>query len=135
MGTAKIRTMKKFLIAVLLVLAISTGYSQTQFREIYNQTALVDKDNKLTRAFGENIFIFNYGSEPVIKLYMYDGSVRMFDQITDRKYGTTEGGMTFHYARYEERSQHFTVTVQLFDDEQYGVRLVFSDGQTIQFIP
>ena len=127
--------MKKFLIAVLLVLAISTGYSQTQFREIYNQTALVDKDNKLTRAFGENIFIFNYGSEPVIKLYMYDGSVRMFDQITDRKYGTTEGGMTFHYARYEERSQHFTVTVQLFDDEQYGVRLVFSDGQTIQFIP
>jgi hypothetical protein len=127
--------MKKFLIAVLLVLAISTGYSQTQFREIYNQTALVDKDNKLTRKFGENIFIFNYGSEPVIKLYMYDGSVRMFDQITDRKYGTTEGGMTFHYARYEERSQHFTVTVQLFDDKQYGVRLVFSDGQTIQFIP
>lgn len=127
--------MKKFLIAVLLVLAISTGYSQTQFREIYNQTALVDKDNKLTRKFGENIFIFNYGSEPVIKLYMYDGSVRMFDQITDRKYGKTEGGMTFHYARYEERSQHFTVTVQLFDDRQYGVRLVFSDGQTIQFIP
>ena len=127
--------MKKILIVLLLVLAVSTGYSQTQFREIYSQTALVDKDNKLTRKFGENIFIFNYGSEPVIKLYMYDGSVRMFDQITDRKYGTTEGGMTFHYARYEERSQHFTVTVQLFDDKQYGVRLVFSDGQTIQFIP
>ena len=126
--------MKKILIALLLVLAVSTGYSQTQFREIYSQSALVDKDNKVTRKVGENIFIFNYGSEPVIKLYMYDGSVRMFDQITDREYGKTVGGMTFHYAKYEERSQHFTVLVQLFDDRQYGVRLVFTDGQTIQFI-
>jgi hypothetical protein len=127
--------MKRLLVVLLLVLAVSTGYSQTQFREVYSQTAIVDKDSKVTRKFGENIFIFNYGSEPVIKLYLYDGSIRIFDQITDRGYDKTEGGMAFHYAKYKERSKYFIVTVQLFDDKQYGARLVFSDGQTIQFIP
>lgn len=127
--------MKKLLVVLLLVLAVSTGYSQTQFRVDYSEVAIKDKDEKVTRRAVENTIFFNYGNKPVIKMYLNDGSVRTFIQITDRENGVTEGGMVFSYAKYEEQSSNLTILLQLFSDRQYGARLVFKDGQTIQFIP
>ena len=126
--------MKRLLVVLLLVLAVSTGYSQTQFSEVYSEIAVRDKENVVTRKVVENIIVFNYGNEPVVKMHLNDGSIRIFDQITNRESGSTEGGMTFTSAIYEERDRHFRIRLQLFNDRQYGVRLVFTDGQTIQFI-
>jgi hypothetical protein len=127
--------MKKLLVVLILVLAVSTGYSQKQFRVIYNEVALTDKDQKVIRKFGENTIFFNYGNEPIVKIYLNDGSTRVFTQLTDSAEGKTEGGMEFTYAEYEENSEHFHVLLQLFTEKKYGARLVFEGGQTIQFIP
>ena len=127
--------MKRLLVVLLLVLTVSIGYSQTQFRVVYNEVALTDKNEKVTRRFGENIIFFNYGNESMVKIYLNDGTTRLFTQVTDRAEGKTSGGMEFEYAYYEEKSEHFQLMIQLFTDRQYGARLVLEDGQTIQFIP
>ena len=69
-----------------------------QFRRVYSEIAII-KDNKVSRAESENVIFFNYGNEAVIKIYMADGSVRYFDQVTDRDEGSTYGGMAFEIGR------------------------------------
>jgi hypothetical protein len=127
--------MKKLLILVLLVISVSTGYAQKQFRVIYNEVVVTNKDNKVTRKAVENIIFYNYGNEPIVKMYFNDGSVKMFNQITETAYDKTDDGVAFSYAQYEEQSTNFTMLLQLFYETKYGARLVFKDGQTIQFIP
>lgn len=127
--------MKRLLVVLLLVLAVSTGYSQEQFRRIYSQVVLTDKDSKVTKKIAQNTVIFNYGNKPIVKLLLNDGTTRMLTQTSDREYGTTDGGVSYESAMYEEKTEHFYALLQLFDEEQYGVRLIFDGGQTIQFIP
>jgi hypothetical protein len=103
-----------------------------QFRRVYSEIALV-RNNKVSRAEAQNTIFFNYGNEAVIKIYMADGSVKYFDQTTDRDEGSTYGGMAFGSAMYVDRTSNLTVFVQLFEDRQYGVRLIFKNGDMIQF--
>lgn len=127
--------MKKLLTLVLLILAVSTGYSQKQFSEVYSEVVITDKNNVATRKAVENIIVFNYGDAPVVKMYLNDGSVRIFDKIINGESGNTEDGVAFVSAVYQERSRSFWVRIQLFNEKKYGSRIIFSDGQTIQFIP
>jgi hypothetical protein len=126
--------MKKIILFLMLVLAINTMSAQQpqQFRRVYSEIAVI-KDNKVSRAEAQNTIFFNYGNEAVIKIYMADGSVRYFDQTTDRDEGSTYGGMAFGSAMYKDRTYGLTVFVQLFEDRQYGVRFIFKNGDMIQF--
>lgn len=126
--------MKKIILFLLLYFSISTMSAQPpqQFRRVYSEIAVI-KDNKVSRAIAENTIFFNYGNEAVIKIYMADGSVRYFDQTTDRDEGSTYGGMAFNSAMYKDRTHGLTVFVQLFEDRRYGVRFIFKNGDMIQF--
>ena len=127
--------MKKLILFLLLILTINTTFAQEipqQFRRVYSGIA-VTEDDKVSRADAQNIIIFNYDNEGVIKIYMADGSVRYFDQISERVEGSTEGGMGYNGAMYKDRNRDMAVFVQLFEDRQYGVRLIFNNGDMIQF--
>ena len=126
--------MKKLLFIVLLIFTITTGYSQQQFREKYSELVLVDK-GEVTRDTGENIIFYNYANTNAIKIYLHKGAVMFFDKISSVERGATEGGMTYSTALYKERDTKFIVRVQLFDEDQYGVRFVFSKDKSLQFIP
>jgi hypothetical protein len=126
--------MKKVILFLMLVLTINTMSAQEpqQFRRVYSEIAVI-KNNKVSRAEAQNTIFFNYGNEAVIKIYMADGSVRYFDQTTDRDENSTYGGMAYNGAMYKDRTHGMTVFVQLFEDRQYGVRLIFKNGDMIQF--
>jgi hypothetical protein len=126
--------MKKIILFLMLVLTINTMSAQQpqQFRRVYSEIAVI-KNNKVSRAEAQNTIFFNYGNEAVIKIYMADGSVRYFDQTTDRDENSTYGGMAYNGAMYKDRTHGMTVFVQLFEDRQYGVRLIFKNGDMIQF--
>lgn len=125
--------MKKLLIVLLLVLAVSTGYSQTQFRRNYSEVVLTQNDN-VTRKDGQNTIFFNYGNEPIIKIYLADGTVRYYEQISERQEKSTNGGMAFGGAVYQEVGKDLEMYVQLFEDRKYGFRIVFNNGDMIQFL-
>jgi hypothetical protein len=125
--------MKKLLVVLALVLTVSIGYSQEQFRRIYSQVVLTQND-KTTRKDGENIIFFNYGNEAVIKIYLADGTVRYYEQLSDREENSTDGGMAFGGAMYQEKGKDLEIYVQLFEDRKYGFRVVFNNGDMIQFI-
>ena len=125
--------MKKLLIVLLLVLTVSTGYSQTQFRRNYSEVVLTQNDN-ITRKYSQNTVFFNYGNEAVIKIYLADGTVRYYEQISDREENSTNGGMAFNGAMYQEIGKDLEIYVQLFEDRKYGFRVVFNNGDMIQFL-
>jgi hypothetical protein len=125
--------MKKLLVVLLLVLAVSTGYSQTQFKRSYSEAVITQNDN-ITRKDGQNIVFFNYGNQPVIKIYLADGTVRYYEQISDREENSTDGGMAFGGAMYQEKGKDLKIYVQLFEDRKYGFRVVFNNGDMIQFL-
>jgi hypothetical protein len=126
--------MRKLLFAALLLLCLSVSYGQeTQFRRIYTELAIT-QNGKTTHSQGENVIFFNYGGEAVIKIYLADGSVRTFDQTTDRDEGRTNGGMGYSGATYKERDKDLTIYVQLFKNQNYGFRILFSNGDMIQFL-
>ena len=119
----------------MLVLTINTMSAQKpqQFRRIYSQIAVVE-NSVVSREDAQNTIFFNYGDEGVIKIYMADGSVRYFDQTTERDYGSTHGGMLFNGSDYKDRGSGLVVFVQLFEDRKYGVRFIFENGNMIQFL-
>ena len=109
----------------MLVLVINTTFAQEvpqQFRRVYSEVVCVKKKNAPTRANSENVVFFNYGNEAVIKVYLADGAVRYYDQITDREEGSTDGGMAYSSAVYKERGKTL------------GFRIIFSNGDMIQFL-
>lgn len=121
----------------MLVLVINTTFAQEvpqQFRRVYSEVVCVKKKNAPTRANSENVVFFNYGNEAVIKVYLADGAVRYYDQITDREEGSTDGGMAYSSAVYKERGKTLEIYIQLFEDSKYGFRIIFSNGDMIQFL-
>lgn len=126
--------MRKIILILVLLFSINLVSAQQpqQFRRVYSEIAVI-KDNEISRAEAQNTIFFNYGNQAVIKIYMSDGSVRYFDQTTDRDEGSTYGGMAFNSAMYKDRTYGTTVFVQLFEDRKYGVRFIFNNGDMIQF--
>lgn len=129
--------MKKLILFLLLFFTISATFAQEdtpqQFRRIYTEVVVTQK-GEVSRREAENTVLFNYGNQPEIKMYMSDGSVRYYEQISSREEGSTEGGMRFNSATYQEKTSNFTFYVQLFYDKKYGCRFIFSNGDMIQFI-
>ena len=118
----------------MLIFSINLVSAQQpqQFRRVYSEITVI-QGNKVSRAEAQNTIFFNYGNEAVIKIYMADGSVRYFDQVEERDEGSTFGGMAYNGAMYKDRTYGMKVFVQLFEDRQYGVRLIFKNGDMIQF--
>lgn len=125
--------MKKFLLTLLLVFSFTLVSAQTEFTRIYTKICTIEKDKTPKWNDAENKFIFNYKNEATIKMILNDGTVKFFDQVTDLEKNRTEGGVVYQAAEFKEQGTAFRVYLQIFDDVEYGTRIIFTNGTMIQF--
>jgi hypothetical protein len=107
--------------------------AQTEFTRIYTKICTIEKDKTPKWDNAENKFIFNYQNDAIIKMVLNDGSIKFFNQITDLDKNKTEGGAVYQAAEFREQGTNFTIYLQIFDDVEYGTRIVFTNGTMIQF--
>ena len=125
--------MKKLLLTMLLLFTVTLVSAQSQFTRIYSKICVIRKDKEPKWDSAENKIIFNYQNSATFKIIMNDGSTRFFDQQTDLLEGKTQGGMKFQSATFKEQGSTFTVYLQIFEDNSYGTRIIFENGDMIQF--
>ena len=68
-----------------------------------------------------------------MKMLMADGTIKFFDQVSDLEKNRTEGGSVYQLAMFKEQGTEFIFYLQIFDDTEYGTRIIFDDGTMIQF--
>jgi hypothetical protein len=125
--------MKKLLLTMLLLFTVTLASSQSQFTRNYTKICVIRKDKEPKWESVENKIIFNYQDSATFKIIMNDGSVRFFDQETDLLEGETKGGIKFQSATFREQGSSLTIYLQIFDDNSYGTRIIFDNGDMIQF--
>jgi hypothetical protein len=125
--------MKKLLLTMLLLFTVTLTFAQSQFTRNYTKICVIKKDKTPQWNYAENKIIFNYQNSTTFKIIMNDGSVRFFDQETDLLEGETKGGIKFQSATFREQGSSLTIYLQIFDDNSYGTRIIFDNGDMIQF--
>jgi hypothetical protein len=125
--------MKNLLLTMLLLFTVTISSAQSQFTRIYSKICVIKKDKEPQWNSAENKIIFNYQDSATFKIIMNDGSIRFFDQKTDLLEGETTGGMKYQSATFTEQGSTLTVYLQIFDDNSYGTRIIFNNGDMIQF--
>lgn len=125
--------MKKLLLTLLLVFSFTLVSAQTEFTRIYTKICTIEKEKEPQWKYAENKFIFNYQNDAIIKMVLNDGTIKFFNQVTDLEKNRTEGGMVYQAAEFREQGTNFTVYLQIFDDVEYGTRILFTNGTMVQF--
>jgi len=125
--------MKKLLLTMLLLFTVTLTFAQSQFTRNYTKICVIRKDKEPKWEAAENKIIFNYQNSTTFKIIMNDGSVRFFDQETDLLEGETKGGIKYQSATFREQGSSLTIYLQIFDDNSYGTRIIFDNGDMIQF--
>lgn len=125
--------MKKILLTLLLVFSFTLVSAQSEFTRIYTKICTIEKDKAPQWKDAENKFIFNYQNDATIKMVLNDGTVKFFDQVTDLVEDKTEGGVIYQAAEFREQGTNFTFFLQIFDNSEYGTRIVFTNGTMVQF--
>jgi hypothetical protein len=125
--------MKKLLLTLLLLLSFTLASAQYEFTRIYTKICTIEKDKEPQWKTAENKFIFNYKDDAIIKIVLNDGTIKFFNQVTDLEKNRTEGGVVYQAAEFREQGTNFTVYLQIFDDAEYGTRIVFTNGTMVQF--
>lgn len=125
--------MKKLLLTLLFVLSFTLASAQTEFVRIYTNICTIEKDKTPEWKSAENKFIFNYKEDTILKIVLNDGTIKFFNQVTNLEKNKTEGGAIYQAAEFREQGTNFTVFIQIFDDVEYGTRIIFSNGTMVQF--
>jgi hypothetical protein len=125
--------MKKLLLTMLLLFTVTLTSAQSQFTRNYSKICVIRKDKAPQWESAENKIIFNYQNSSTFKIVMNDGTIRFFDQQTDLVEGETQGGMKYQSATFREQGSSLTVYLQIFYDNSYGTRIIFENGDMIQF--
>jgi len=125
--------MKKLLFTLLLLFSFALVSAQTEFTRIYTKICTIEKGKEPKWNDAENKFIFNYQNDATIKMILNNGTVKFFDQVTDLVENKTEGGISYQGAEFKEQGTSFKVYLQIFDDADYGTRIIFTNGTMVQF--
>ena len=125
--------MKKLLLTLLLVFSFTLVSAQTEFTRIYTKICAIETGKDPQWKYGENKFIFNYQNDAIIKIIMNDGTIKFFNQVTDLEKNITDSGFIYQGAEFREQGTNLIVFLQIFDDVEYGTRIVFENGYMIQF--
>jgi hypothetical protein len=125
--------MRKLILTLLLLFTLTTVSAQSEFRRNYTKILVTTNNKKGDWEFASNNFVFNYKGEPTFKMIMNDGSIRFFDQVTDLENVQTEGGLKYESAAFKEQGKPLIIYLQLFDDAEWGIRVIFENGDMIQF--
>ena len=125
--------MRKLLFTLLLLLTVSITFAQSEFRRNYTKILVIKDNKKGDWEFGSNNFVFNYKGEPTFKMIMNDGSIRFFDQMSGPQTGQTESGLKYQSAVFKEQGKQLIIYLQIFDNTEWGIRVIFENGDMIQF--
>ena len=126
--------MKKLLLLALLFIGLSGFAQKEQFVKDYYHVLSVDVSGNSTGWKEINSrFFFNYGGDTQkVKIYIGNIVVDLTQEgVTERS--TTEGGFGYQRMILVDDKSLDMVLLQYFDLQEYGVRLIFTDGSSIQF--
>lgn len=126
--------MKKIIyLAVLLLSTIST-YAQEPFALIYG-------NKYMSGEWVSSSTLFQF-EEGLNKMYIevlpvgFDGKLMKklaFTRNSDPIQESTTGGYKFTSVIFKDDSTGKLVSLQIFEKEEYGIRIAFSDGSSVQF--
>lgn len=126
--------MRKVYLLFLLLLT-SFCYSQVegkQNREIFNKLVTVFK-GEVKAGDAETIIFFEYCGKPLVKMYLPNGAIGMYNRISTIGSGKTEDGADFTYAIYRsDDANKIEILIQRFNKEELGCRILFEDKDMIQ---
>jgi hypothetical protein len=127
--------MKKLLLLALLLIGMM-GFAQTKEQFFLDYTKVLSKDKDGNTVGWKELnsrFFFNYGGNSnKVKIYIGNSSFTFSQEgITER--GVTEGGIGYQIINLVDDENFEKIFLQYFDLEEYGVRVIFLNGSTIQF--
>jgi hypothetical protein len=127
--------MKKLLIIALLFIGMMGFAQKAQIVEDYYQCMTISPTNiKSEWVELKSRFIFNYsGNDEIVKVFV-GNQVFEFKQQGLTEKGETESGITYQLMNMFNIETFDELSIQVFDDQRYGVRILFDDNSMIQFV-
>lgn len=124
--------MKKLLLLVMLVLGISTSYSQETFVRKYKYMIVTKNNVSGINKKADVTVVFNPNQQRGIKFHYISGKTTEYYQVSDLTEGKTESGEEYQSIKVIDNEEGYQITIQLFD-KIGALRLIFSEGNTIEF--
>ena len=124
--------MKKLLLVLLLMCSLTAFTQKQQFiRDYYSAINISSEGIKGEwNEFDTRIF-FNYGNQnDKVKVYL-GNTPYLLTQVGVTTRGTTKSGFAYTQLILEDHLGE-RMYMQIFDDEQFGVRFIFKNGSIIQ---
>jgi len=127
--------MKKLLIIALLFIGMMSFAQKAQIVEDYYQCMTISPTNvKSEWKELKSRFIFNYGGNDEIVKVFVGNQVFEFKQQGLTEKGKTESEITYQLMNMFDIETFDELSIQVFDDQRYGVRILFNDNSMIQFV-
>jgi hypothetical protein len=126
------KTIKKILLWMMLLLTVSILYSQETFVRKYNYM-IVTKDgvSGLSREADLTV-IFNYNQEKQIKFHYATGETQEYYQVSQLIEGKTKSGEQYQLIKIIDKKDGYQFILQLFD-KIGAMRLIFSENNSVEF--
>lgn len=116
---------KLFLILMLFISVIS--YSQKDHEILYDQVFRSSWETEQT--LFELDSILNKVKITTVKSGLKKNLIR----ISDYSDSETEGGFVYYFATYLDEFTEEEILMQIFKDDEYGIRLIYEDGRMVQY--
>jgi hypothetical protein len=116
---------KLFLILMLFISVIS--YSQKDHEILYDQVFRSSWETEQT--LFELDSILNKVKITTVKSGLKMNLIR----ISDYSDSETEGGFVYYFAMYLDEFTEEEILMQIFKDDEYGIRLIYEDGRMVQY--
>ena len=116
---------KLFLILMLFISVIS--YSQKDHEILYDQVFRSSWETEQT--LFELDSILNKVKITTVKSGLKKNLIR----ISDYSDSETEGGLVYYFATYLDEFTEEEILMQIFKDDEYGIRLIYEDGRMVQY--
>ncbi len=124
--------MKKLILLVLLAFSMNVFAQKPQIIKNYTSAVVITPEGEKSDWLDVNTRIFfHYNSQSdKVKVYLQN-NVLLLTQISDTIESETVGG--YEYIQLELQSESGEIVfIQVFKDEQFGVRFIFDDLSVIQ---
>ena len=118
--------MKKLFLSLILFISL-ISYSQEDYEILYDQVF------RSTWKSEPTLFEFDSILNEVNVTTVNSGLKKNLIRISDYKESETEGGFVYYFAMYVDQITNQEIMMQIFKDDEYGIRLIYSDGRTVQY--
>lgn len=127
--------MKKLLLIILSVVFIAfNSYSQDNFRRDYTYVSIYQDGVWSESNEGDNTFVFNANERNDIIHYTNSGKKYLYRKLSGIEEGYTEDDNRYKYQLVMVLDDDGNeIILQLFDDDDIGLKLILSEDLMIQF--